>query len=119
MLPMVFKNLGSAVHNGQDCSSGYEFSENLLKNIAIQVKSSNFRKGKDWKAVMGGLPILISIDDEVFMRGVLSGEEKLNKDDVVIADVKLIQTIEQNKIVNNYRAVNVIEHKKSSQICTF
>ena len=50
---MVFKNLGSAVHNGQDCSSGYEFSENLLKNIAIQVKSSNFRKGKDWKAVMG------------------------------------------------------------------
>lgn len=109
---MVFKNLGSAVHNGQDCSSGYEFSENLLKNIAIQVKSSNFRKGKDWKAVMGGLPILISIDDEVFLRGVLSGEEKLNKDDVVIADVKLIQTIEQNKIVNNYRAVNVIEHKK-------
>lgn len=89
------------------------------KNIAIQVKSSNFRKGKDWKAVMGGLPILISIDDEVFLRGVLSGEEKLNKDDVVIADVKLIQTIEQNKIVNNYRAVNVIEHKKSSQICTF
>ena len=83
MLPMVFKNLGSAVHNGQDCSSGYEFSENLLKNIAIQVKSSNFRKGKDWKAVMGGLPILISIDDEVFLRGVLSGEEKLNKDDVV------------------------------------
>ena len=75
MLPMVFKNLGSAVHNGQDCSSGYEFSENLLKNIAIQVKSSNFRKGKDWKAVMGGLPILISIDDEVFLRGVLSGEE--------------------------------------------
>ncbi len=72
---MVFKNLGSAVHNGQDCSSGYEFSENLLKNIAIQVKSSNFRKGKDWKAVMGGLPILISIDDEVFLRGVLSGEE--------------------------------------------
>lgn len=116
---MVFKNHGSAVHNGQDCSSGYEFSENLLKNIAIQVKSSNFRKGKDWKAVMGGLPILISIDDEVFLRGVLSGEEKLNKDDVVIADVKLIQTIEQNKIVNNYRAVNVIEHKKSSQICTF
>ena len=102
---MVFKNLGSAVHNGQDCSSGYEFSENLLKNIAIQVKSSNFRKGKDWKAV--------------FLLGVLSGEEKLNKDDVVIADVKLIQTIEQNKIVNNYRAVNVIEHKKSSQICTF
>ena len=84
MLPMVFKNHGSAVHNGQDCSSGYEFSENLLKNIAIQVKSSNFRKGKDWKAVMGGLPILISIDDEVFLRGVLSGEEKLNKDDVVI-----------------------------------
>lgn len=75
VLPMVFKNLGSAVHNGQDCSSGYEFSENLLKNIAIQVKSSNFRKGKDWKAVMGGLPILISIDDEVFLRGVLSGEE--------------------------------------------
>ena len=54
-----------------------------------------------------------------FSCGVLSGEEKLNKDDVVIADVKLIQTIEQNKIVNNYRAVNVIEHKKSSQICTF
>lgn len=53
---------------------------------------------------MGGLPILISIDDEVFLRGVLSGEEKLNKDDVVIADVKLIQPIEQNKIVNNYRA---------------
>ena len=117
--PMVIENLGSPVQNGQDISCGYEFSENLLKNIAIQVKSSNFRKGKDWKAVMGGLPILISIDDEVFLRGVLSGAEKLNKDDVLIADVKLIQTIEQNKFVNKYRVVNVIEHKKSSQICTF
>lgn len=68
---------------------------------------------------MYATPRSSDIDDEVFLRGVLSGEEKLNKDDVVIADVKLIQTIEQNKIVNNYRAVNVIEHKKSSQICTF
>ena len=50
---------------------------------------------------------------------ILTLNRALNKDDVVIADVKLIQTIEQNKIVNNYRAVNVIEHKKSSQICTF
>ena len=105
--PMVIENLGSPVQNGQDISCGYE------------VKSPNFRKGKNWKAVMGGLPILISIDDEVFLRGVLSGAEKLNKDDVLIADVKLIQTIEQNKIVNKYRVVNVIEHKKSSQICTF
>ena len=116
---MVIENLGSPVQNGQDISCGYEFSENLLKNIAIQVKSPNFRKGKNGKAVRGGLPILISIDDEVFLRGVLSGAEKLNKDDVLIADVKLIQTIEQNKIVNKYRVVNVIEHKKSSQICTF
>lgn len=68
---------------------------------------------------MGGLPILITIEDEAFRRKVLSGEEELNKDDVLIADVKLIQTIEQNKIVNNYRVVNVIEHKKSSQICPF
>lgn len=68
---------------------------------------------------MGGLPILISIDDEAFRRRVLSGEEELNKDDVLIADVKLVQTIEQNKIVNNYHAVHVIEHKKSSLICTF
>lgn len=94
VLPIVIENLSSHVQNGQDISCGDDFSENLLKNIAIQVKSSNFRKGKNWKAVMGGLPILIFIDDEVFLRGVLSGEEKLNKDDVVIADVKLIQTIE-------------------------
>ena len=116
---MGFKNHGSAVQVSNLETQNTNVLMNLLKNIAIQVKSSNFRKRKDWKAVMGGLPILISIDDEVFLRGVLSGEEKLNKDDVVIADVKLIQTIEQNKIVNNYRAVNVIEHKKSSQICTF
>ena len=116
---MVFKNHGSAVHNGQDCSSGYEFSENLLKNIAIQIKTSNLRKGKICKAVMGGLPILISIDDEAFLRRVMSGEEELNKDDVLIADVKLVQTIEQNKIVNNYHAVHVIGHKKASLICTF
>ena len=57
MPPMVIENLGSPVQNGQDISCGYEFSENLLKNIAIQVKSPNFRKGKNWKAVMGGLPI--------------------------------------------------------------
>lgn len=119
MRPMVIEYLAPAAHSREDFSDRYEFSENLLKNIAIQVKSPNFRKGKNWKAVMGGLPILISIDDEVFLRGVLSGAEKLNKDDVLIADVKLIQTIEQNKIVNKYRVVNVIEHKKSSQICTF
>lgn len=118
VLPMFFKNCGSAVHNEQDCSSRYEFSENFLKNIAIQIKTSNLRKGKTCKTVMGGLPILISIDDEAFRRRVLSGEE-LNKDDVLIADVKLVQTIEQNKIVNNYHAVHVMGHKESSLICTF
>lgn len=69
--------------------------------------------------MIGGLPILITIEDEAFLRRVISVKEDLNKDDVVIADVKLIQTIEQNKIVNNYRVINVIGHKKSSQICTF
>lgn len=108
---MVIENLGSPVQNGQDISCGYEFSENVLKNIAIQVKSPNFRKGKDWKAVMGSLPILITIEDEAFRYRVLSGEEELSKDDVLIADVKLVQTIEQNKIVNNYHAVHVIGQK--------
>lgn len=115
---MVIENPGSLVQNGQDISGGCEFSENLLKNIAVQLKSSNFRKGKGWKAVMRGLPILISIENEAFRSRVLSGEEELNKDDVLIADVKLIQRIEQNNIVNSYQALHVIGYKKFSQICT-
>ena len=79
MRPMVIEYLAPAAHSREDFSDRYEFSENLLKNIAIQVKSSNFRKGKDWKAVMGGLPILTTIEDEAFRRRVLSGEKELKK----------------------------------------
>lgn len=93
--------------------STQEFSENLLKNIALQIKSPYFEEEKKWKVLMGGQAIFISIDDEVFMKKVLSGEEEFSTGDVLVADVLLVQTIEHNKIVNNYRAVRVIEHKRA------
>ena len=57
MRPMVIEYLAPAAHSREDFSDRYEFSENLLKNIAI----------------------LITIEDEAFRRRVLSGEKELKK----------------------------------------
>lgn len=92
-----------------------EFSENLLRNIVLQVKSPYFVENKKWKVQMGNQLIHVSIADPEFMNKVLSAEEAFTTGDVLVADVALTQTIEQNKVSNHYKVVKVIEHKKRPQ----
>ena len=90
-----------------------EFSENLLKNIALQIKSPYFEKEKKWKVLLGDQYVFVSIKDQIFMKKVLSGEEEFCTGDVLVADVLMTQSIENNKIVSSYVVEKVIEHKKA------
>ncbi|MVX56625.1 hypothetical protein [Parasutterella muris] len=92
-----------------------DFSENILQNVALLLKSPYFEKDKKWKVLMGDQSIFVSIEDVAFMNQVLSREETFATGDALVADIVMTQSIENNKIVTSYKVTKVLEHKNSLQ----
>lgn len=90
-----------------------DFSENILQNVALLLKSPYFEKDKKWKVLMGDQSIFVSIEDVAFMNQVLSGDETFATGDALVADIVMTQSIENNKIVTSYKVIKVIEHKNA------
>lgn len=92
-----------------------DFSENILQNVALLLKSPYFEKDEKWKVLMGDQSIFVSIEDVAFMNQVLSRDETFATGDALVADIVMTQSIENNKIVTSYKVTKVLEHKNSLQ----
>ena len=92
-----------------------DFSENSLQNVALLLKSPYFEKDKKWKVLMGDQSVFVSIEDEDFMKKVLSGDEEFATGDVLVVDIVMTQSIDSNKILTSYKVTKVVEHKKAPQ----
>lgn len=101
---------------GGDASK--EFSENTLRNIVLLVKAPYFELGRKWKVQMGDQLIFVAISDDKFMSDVLEGKENFSTGDVLVVDLMISQSIENNKIITSYNVLNVLEHKKAPRQLT-
>lgn len=96
-----------------------EFSENTLRNIALLLKAPYFEKDRKWKFQMGDQNLFATIKDEDFMNSVLDGKENFSTGDVLVVDLLISQSIENNKIITSYIVQKVLEHKKAPKQLTF
>ncbi len=96
-----------------------KFSENTLRNVALLLKVPYFEKDRKWKFQMGDLYFFATIKDEDFMNSVLDGKENFSTGDVLVVDLLISQSIENNKIITSYIVQKVLEHKKAPKQLTF
>ncbi len=96
-----------------------KFSENTLRNVALLLKVLYFEKDRKWKFQMGDLYFFATIKDEDFMNSVLDGKENLSTGDLLVVDLLISQSIENNKIITSYIVQKVLEHKKAPKQLTF
>lgn len=86
---------------------------NILKGIVLQIKLPSFEKDKKWEVLMGGDALPVSIEDENFMKKVLSGEEQFHSGDVLVADLLMSQRVETDRTVVSYSIERVTQHGRS------
>ena len=95
-----------------------KFSENTLRNVALLLKVPYFEKDRKWKFQMGDLYFFATIKDED-LNSVLDGKENFSTGDVLVVDLLISQSIENNKIITSYIVQKVLEHKKAPKQLTF
>ncbi|MBS4845325.1 MAG: hypothetical protein KH037_01385 [Burkholderiales bacterium] len=99
--------------------SSKKFFENTLRNVVLLLKAPYFERERKWKFQMGDLYFFATIKDEDFVNSVLDGKENLSAGDVLVVDLLISQSIENNKIITSYIVQKVLEHKKEPKQLTF
>ncbi|MDR2172667.1 MAG: hypothetical protein LBE32_00410 [Burkholderiales bacterium] len=90
-------------------------SDIISEGVLLQIESAVFKDGNKWRFNDGASSIFAEIADEQFLERVSSGEERFGKGDVLIVDLRRIQTIVDTGLKLEYIIVTVKEHKAPLQ----
>lgn len=91
-------------------------SENIIPRVGLQITSPNFNEGTKWLVTLGEkTPIFVSISDQDFLKRIDSGQETFGKGDILVADLKVTQTIQNEKISIAYDVMKVLDHRHAFQ----
>ena len=94
-----------------------EVSEETLINktrIAASIISLAFKDDNKWRLYDGNAPISALIADEAFLRKVNNNQIAFAKGDVLICDVKMVQTRGRDGLKTEYTVEHVVEHKPAA-----
>ncbi|SAK99384.1 hypothetical protein AWB76_07708 [Caballeronia temeraria] len=78
------------------------------------MESVVFKDGNKWRVHDGQYPFFAALDDEEFLTKVNDGE-RFGKGDVLVVDLRQIQTIEAGALKTEYQIVKVHEHRAPLQ----
>lgn len=90
--------------------------ESLLENeyeMRFEIVSPVFQKGLKWKLSDGNSTFYADILDENFWKEVEEGNESFSIKDILICRVRLVQSMQDDKLKAKYQILKVIEHIKT------
>lgn len=90
-------------------------SDTIAEKVLLQIESAVFKDDNKWRFSDGGSPFYAEISDAEFLQRVNAGIERFGKRDVLIADVRRVQTITDNGLKIEQTVVKVHEHKEPLQ----
>lgn len=91
-------------------------SDTTSERTLLQIESAVFKDGNKWRFSDGSNSFFAEISDEEFRARIDSGEERFGKGDVLIVDLRRVQSITDNGLKSEYFVVRVYEHKEPLQI---
>lgn len=90
-------------------------SDSVSEKVLLQVESAVFKDGNKWRFHDGANAFFAEITDPDFLQRIESGEERFGKGDVVIVDLRRVQTIGDNGLKLEYTVVRVRDHQAPLQ----
>jgi len=91
-------------------------SDTLSEGILLQIESAVFKDGNKWRFNDGSSSFFAEIADEQFLGRVSSGAERFGKGDVLVVDLRRIQTISDTGLKLEYIIEFVKDHREPLQI---
>lgn len=90
-------------------------SDSTLPKVLLQIESAAFRDDNKWRFSDGGTPFYAEIADHEFLQRINAGIERFGKRDVLVADLRRVQSITDNGLKIEHIIVRVHEHKEPLQ----
>lgn len=84
--------------------------------VLLQIESAVFKDGNKWRFSDGSNSFFAEISDEAFRARIDSGDERFGKGDVLIVDLRRVQTITDTGLKSEYIIDRVREHKAPLQM---
>ena len=91
-------------------------SDTTSERTLLQIESAVFKDGNKWRFSDGSNSFFAEVSDEAFRARIDSGEERFGKGDVLIVDLRRMQSITDNGLKSEYFVVRVHEHKEPLQM---
>ncbi len=90
-------------------------SDTVRENVLLQIESAVFKDDNKWRFHDGSNAFYAEVADMDFIDRVNSGDERFGKGDVLIADLRIIQTVTDNGLKQEYLIERVRSHRKPLQ----
>ena len=94
-------------------------SDTISHGVLLQVESPVFKEGNKWRLSDGDKPFFAEIQDAEFLARIESGAERFGKGDILVADVRRVQTVTETGLRMDSTVVRVIEHREPLQPSLF
>lgn len=91
-------------------------SDATSEGVLLQIESAVFKDGNKWRFSDGSNSFFAEIADEGFRARIESGDERFGKGDVLVVDLRRIQSITDNGLKSEYIIDRVREHKEPLQM---
>ncbi len=91
-------------------------SDTLSERTLLQIESAVFKDGNKWRFSDGSNSFFAEVGDEQFIERINSGDERFGKGDVLIVELRRIQTITDTGLRSEYIIERVLEHKAPLQM---
>jgi hypothetical protein len=91
-------------------------SDATSEGVLLQIESAVFKDGNKWRFSDGSNSFFAEIADENFRARIESGDERFGKGDVLVVDLRRIQTITDTGLKSEYIVDRVREHKAPLQM---
>lgn len=90
-------------------------SDTLNEGVLLQIESAVFKDDNKWRFSDGSTPFFAEITDQKFLARINSGDERFGKGDVLIVDLRRIQSISDAGLKLEYVIDKVSEHRAPLQ----
>jgi len=91
-------------------------SDVTSEGVLLQIESAVFKDGNKWRFSDGSNSFFAEISDKAFRARIDSGDERFGKGDVLIVDLRRVQSITDTGLKSEYIIDRVREHKAPLQM---
>lgn len=90
-------------------------SDTVSQGVLLQIESAVFKDGNKWRFSDGDRAFFAELADAEFMARIEVGTERFGKGDVLVVDLRRVQTVTDTGLRSDYAVVKVHDHRSPLQ----